>query len=395
MRRRTSTWDPNLREYTGSPFSPLQLRDSPLPSTPNGTRQQLFVRHNDSPASLCDNWRRSSSGSGISVEGTLPTTSLTLPSMEVKLSPVAVDAHERKSPSETPSSLIFTPPMVMAAQATVAAVSNLVTPIQLADRLSFCSTALGLSAMNMTENIKEIAKATQASNSLGRDSRADQQPEEPSRTPFTSTDAKGAVRPPLQDITASISVPRPMDIEYQAHPHSATTSNPTRATLKQITDASSKEILKPPIQISEGEARETISPNSPRKRKPSAKLCTAEVLKQSGTPTPHHRHPRARRSAPHLGKYAYYNNNGSRQQVKAPRATQTPDDSKRLRTRTTSAKGVENWNFNVSWATPTIDRSGQIILPAGMGWKGRSVGAVAMAGQPQPQRQRQPTAVIV
>jgi hypothetical protein len=394
MRRRTSTWDPHLREYPGSPLPSPHLRDSLLPSTPNGIRQRLFVRHDNSPASLSDNWRQSNSG--LTVDEMSPT-SLTLPSMEVKLSPAVVDGHERKPLSETPFSVISTPPMIaMASQATVA-VSNLVTPIQSADRLSFRATALGYSAMNVTENIKEAAsKVAQASNSVDRDGRADRHPEEPSGTPCTLTDAKGAVRLPLQDITASTSVPRPKTIEYSLRPLTATETSLTPVTLKQ-TDASSKEVFKP-VQVSEGDSRETTSPNSPNNQKPSADpnaLCAAEVLRPSGTPTPHNRHPRARRSAPHLGKYTHNNNNNARQQVKAPRATQTPDGSKRRRTRTASAKGVENWNFNVSWATPTIDRSGQIILPAGMGWKGRtSVGAV-VAGQPQPQRQRLPTGVIV
>ncbi|KAN0109906.1 hypothetical protein V8E52_008867 [Russula decolorans] len=397
MRRRTSTWDPHLREYPESPLSSPHLRDSLLPSTPNGIQQRLFVPHDNSPASLSDNWRQSSSG--LTVEGTSPT-SLTLPSMEDKLSPVVVHGHERKLLSETPFSVISTPPMIaMASQATVA-VSNLVSPIQSTDRFSFHTTTLGSSSMNVTENIKDAtAKVAQASNSVGRDGRADRHPEEPSGTPCTLTDAKGAVRLPLQDITASTSVPRPKTIEYPPHPLTATETGPTPLILKQNTDASSKEVFKPPVQLSEGDSRETTSPNSPHKRKPSADpnaLCVAEALQPSGTPTPHNRHPRARRSAPHLGKYTHNNNNSARQQAKAPRAAQTPDGSKRRRTRTASAKDVENWNFNVSRATPTIDRSGQIILPAGMGWKGRTfVGAVAMAGQPQLQRQRLPTGPIV
>jgi hypothetical protein len=308
------------------------------------------------------------------------------------LSPPVVDDHEISLP------LISTPPMIaMATQETVA-VNNLVTQIQSLNRLSFRSTALGSSAMNVKENIKEVVEATQVSNPVGRDSLVDRQPEEPSHTPCTSSDAKGVVRLPLQDITAPIYVPRPKAIECQAQPHTATTTGPTSVTLKQTTDTSPKEVLKQPIQINEGEARQTASSNSLRKRKPSAEsnvLFAAEVLQPSGTPTPYHRHPRARRSAPHLGKYTHNNNNSVRQQAKAQRVAQTPDGSKRQRMRTTSAKGVENWNFNVSWATPTIDRSGQIILPAGMGWKGRaSAGAVAMVGQPQQERQRQPTGVI-
>jgi len=385
MRRRTSTWDPHLREYLGSPLSSPHLRDSLLPSTPNGMRQRLFVRHDNSPASLSNNWRQSSSG--LTVEGTSPTSLSPTP---VELSPVLVDGHERKSLSETPFSVISTPPMIaMPFQATVA-LSNLVTPIQSAHRLSFRPTALGSSAINLTENFKEAAaKVAQASNFVGRDDRAGRHPEEPSGT---LTEAKGAVRLPLQDITASTSVPRLKTIEYPPHPLTAAiATGPTPVILKQFTDASLKEVFNPPVQVSEGDSREAISPNSPHKRKPSAD--PNALLQPSGTPTLHIRHPRVRRSVPHLSKY---NSNNTRQQANAHREAQTPDGSKRRRTRTTSAKGVENWNVNVSWATPTIDRSGQIILPAGTGWKGRtSVGGVPIAGQPQPQRQRLRTGVIV
>ena len=320
--------------------------------------------------------------------------------MEDKLSPGVMNGPERKLLSETPFSVVSTPPLIpMASQAKVA-VSNLVAPIQSADWLSFRATPLGFSAMSVTENIKEAAvKVAQASDSVDRDGRADRHSEEPSGSPCTLINVKGAFRLPLQDITASTSIPRPKMIEYPPHPLTATETGPTPVILKQMTDASSKEVFQPPIQLSEGDSRETTSLNSPHKRKPSADpkaLCAAEGHQPSETPTLHNRHPRARRSAPHLGKYTHNNNNIARQQAKAPRVAQTPDGSKRRRTRTSSAKDVENWNSNVSWATPTIDRSGQIILPAGMGWKGRTfVGVVAMAGQPQPQRQRVPTGVIV
>jgi hypothetical protein len=384
-RRRTSTWDPHLRECMEPPSTSPGPHDFLLPLTPKGMRQQ---RHNNSPAALSDNWRRSSSSP--TVEGTPSITTHTLPSMGVKLSPAVVDDHERKSPSKTLPALISTSPMItMAAQAT-APVSKLVIPIQSVYRLSSRSAALGSSptTKNMTETNKET---TQASNIVSRDSYAGRQPEEPNPTPCASTDAKGAGRRPLQDITGSM-MPVPKAIDCQAHILPTTETGPTLATLKQATHAS-KEALKTPNLIGEGETRATAPPNSPRKRKPSVEpnaLCAAEVLQLSDTPTPHHR-PRARRSAPHLGKYTH---NNKMQQAKAPRAAQTPDGSKRRRTRTASARGVENWNFN--WATPTIDSNGQIVLPAGMGWKGRSsAGAMAMAGQLQPQRQGQPTQVIV
>lgn len=387
MRRRTSTWDPHLCEYPGSPLSSPHISDSPPPSTPNNMRQRLFVCHDNSPASLCDNWRLSSSG--LTVEGTSPT-SFTPLSVEAKLSSVVADGHERRSLLESLSSVVSTPPMTAITPQATLAVSNLVTPIQSADQLP---TALGSSVMNVTENIEAAAKVAQACDPVGR---ADRHSEQLSGAPCTLIDAN-AVRLQLQDITTSISVPRRKTIE-NLHPLTAMATGPGPVTLKQIIDAYPKEVFKPLVQVREGDSRQTTLPNSPHKQKPSVDpntVYTAEVHQSSRTPTPHNRYPRARRSAPHLGKYSHNNNNNTRQQVKAPRAAQTPDGSKRRRTRTTSAKGVENWNLNVSWATPTIDRSGQIIVPAGMGWKGRSsVGAVAMVGRPQP-HQSPPTGAIV
>ena len=395
-RWRTSTWDPQLHEH-GSPTSSPPLHDSPLPLTPRGMRQQLYVCHNNSPVSPSDNLRQSSSGP--IVEGTPSTIALPLPSIETKLSLVVVEAYERKSPSKTSfsGSVVSTSPMRTMFARTSVPVSNLVTPLRFAGRLLARSAILGLSPIkNATENIKEVVEASQETNSVDRDIQTDQ-PEERSFTQRASTDAEGVGRRPLQDITGSISVPRLKAIEYRAHPLLATTTGPTPATLKQVADVSLNEVLRMPIPISEGNARDTTSPNSPRKRKPSAEPnapCDTEVLHFSGIPTLHRRRPRARRSAPHLGQYIYNFNHSAKQQIKPARAVQTPDGLKRRRTRTASARGAENWDFNdfnVSWSTTTVDRNGQIILPAGTGWKGLS--SAGTTGQQQ--RQRQPSAVIV
>lgn len=384
------TWDPQLHER-GSPSLSPPLHDSPLPLIPKGVRQQLFVCHNNSPVSLSDNLRQSSSGPVV--EGTPSTIALPLPSIEAKLSLVVVEAYERKSPSKTSFSGSTSPMRTMFARTSVP-VSNLVTPFRFAGRLLARSAILGLSpTKNATENIKEVVETSQATNSVDRDIQTDH-PEERSSTQCASTDAEGAGRCPLQDITASISVPRLKAIEYRAHPLLATTAGPIPAALKQVADVSLNEVLRMPIPIGEGKVRETTSPDSPRKRKPSAEPnapCDREVLHLSGIPTLHRRRPRARRSAPHLGQYIYNINNGAKQQIKPARAVQTPDGLKRRRTRTASARGVENWDFNVSWATTTVDRNGQIILPAGTGWK-----VLSSAGTTgQQQRQRQPSAVIV
>jgi len=192
-------------------------------------------------------------------------------------------------------------------------------------------------------------------------------------------------RRPLRDITFSFSALGLKGVEYLAVPPPETAQ--THTILSQALDIFRKYLLQTPTRISEDAnraIRETAL-NSPRKRKPSAEPhepCSVAVFQGSDDALTPHRRPRARRSALHLGRYAT-----SKQQAKTPRGTQTPEGSKRRRMRTASSRGVENWA--VTLTRPTIDHNGQIVLPAGTGWKGRS----SAAGQP-PQRQRQPTAVL-
>ncbi len=134
------------------------------------------------------------------------------------------------------------------------------------------------------------------------------------------------------------------------------------------------------------ESRETVLSSPHRKRKPSGEPNTQCAVKsamlspgESPTPAPCRR-PRSRRSAPHLGKSA-----SKKRQVK----TQTLEGSAtRRRMRTASALGVENVAVAVAAAAKAVDHNGQIVLPAGIGWKGRSLTASQL---PVAQRQRQPT----
>ncbi len=56
--------------------------------------------------------------------------------------------------------------------------------------------------------------------------------------------------------------------------------------------------------------------------------------------------------------------------------------------RTESTLGVENVAVAITAAATAVDRNRQIVLPAGTGWKGRSLTASQL---PVAQRQRQPT----
>jgi hypothetical protein len=134
---------------------------------------------------------------------------------------------------------------------------------------------------------------------------------------------------------------------------------------------------------------ESFLPSPLRKRKPSGEPLSQSAVKSAATHSPSesptsalHRRPRTRRSAPHLAGY-------NKRQVVV--TAQTPEGSaKRRRMRTTSALGMEN--VAVAFATATVDRNGQIVLPAGTGWKGRSLSSLTPSQLPvAPQRQGQPT----
>jgi hypothetical protein len=292
--------------------------------------------------------------------------------------------------------------MVTVAQATVPAVHQN-APIQPADPLP-SPTTLDPSTEKEMASVEESAETTKASQSVDAtdddpDDLENQQPEAPSPTPNASTAARREGRRPLRDITFSFSVPRSKAAsEYLAL--SPPPAAETPAIFSQVPDNLPKgHLLKTPTRTSEDfdRAIREIALNSPRKRRPSAAQSNLPVFQfeasdaslSMSTPVHPNRLPRARRSAPHLGKYAGKQQQ-QQQQGKLPHAAQTPDGFKRRRMRTASSRGVENWTINLAsataTATPMIDRSGQIVLPAGTGWKGRS-------GQ-IPQRQRHSTAVL-
>ena len=378
-RRKTTTWNPLLREYSASsPSSPHRL-DSPLPSTPRGIHQRLLLPHSNSPASQSDNWRQSNSA--LTAQGTPPTTAVTLPSTgEAESSPAAAETRESvrnlaqetsreecSVPLNTDAITSTAPTITTAGQVTLRAVEQN-TPVQAVDCPSSPPATMDRSTEKDTASVKEGAEATEASKSVSAtDNDWDSQQEAPSATPTTPTTTGMEGRRPLRDITFSFSAPGLKGVEYLAVPPAQ-----THTILSQVLD---KYLLQTPTRISEDAnraIRETTL-NSPRKRKPSVEPhepCSVPVFQGSDDALTPHRHPRARRSAPHLGRYA------TSKQAKTPRATQTPEGSKRRRMRTASSRGVENWA--VALATPRIDHNGQIVLPAGTGWKGRS----SAAGQP-------------
>jgi hypothetical protein len=190
-------------------------------------------------------------------------------------------------------------------------------------------------------------------------------------------------RLPLRDITASLA---PEAVDRLNPPSTLTVLDSTTArTFVSLRVAKIQRDLEAQTRTPVTESQETLFPSPNRKRKPSEPhtLCAVKsaMLSPSESPTPApYRRPRTRRSAPHLGKSP-----GNKRQVKI----QTPEGStKRRRMRTASALGMENVTVAVKAATMAVDRNGQIVLPAGTGWKGRSWTASQL---PVAQRQRQTT----
>ena len=307
---------------------------------------------------------------------------------EAQPSPVAIDTDENDSAQKAspkqcsvPSAITSTSPTLMTDSRVTAPVIGQDAPVQPVNRPSSPATLDPL-VVKETASISEDAEASNsvdATDDDDRDSVENQQPDLPNSTPSTSTVARKEGRRPLQDITFNFTAPWLKPLEYPAP-----TAIQTHSTLSQVSDILPKGLLKTPTRINEDLSRaiREAALNSPRKRKPSLEP-NESIFQPRDDPLTPHRLPRARRSAPHLGKFA------TKQSAKAPRAAQTPESSKRQRMRTASSRGVENWTMAL--ATPaTIDHSGQIVLPAGTGWKGRSSAVVP----PPPQHERKPTATL-
>ena len=404
-RRRTSTWNPLFPESSASSPSSPHRHDSSLPSTPRDFCQGVFVHESNrgSLASQSDNWRRPNSG--LASNARLPAT--VGKGAGAESTPVAVETPERNpAPAISPQAstalvktdaITSTSMITTVAQATVPVVGQN-TPIQPADHLPSPPT-LDISTEKEMGSAAETTKASKSADAADNDpdNQENQQLEAPSPTPSAFTAAGRESRRPLRDITFSFSVPKSKAASEDLALAPPTTVE-TLAIFSHVPDIFPKgHLLRTPTRTSEDfdrAIRETAL-NSPRKRRQSAAESNLPVFQFKAlsmfTPAHPNRLPRARRSAPHLGKYT---GKQQQQQGKLPRAAQTPDGLKRRRIRTASSRGVENWTINLASAsaaaTPTIDHSGQIVLPAGTGWKGRSL---VGAGQ-IPQRQRQPTAVL-
>jgi hypothetical protein len=360
-RARTLTWDPSLHERSTSlPSSPHGC-DPPLHFTPKNTlRHRLFLRQGNSPACQSDDWRRPSDGwTGVETLPASENGTPTLPQMVVKSSPPGTETGKCTLSPETSAQSSSLPPQVGATQSVKYLPSH---PSVFGSQEEVTASALP----------KQGAEASTSSPAVteGSGNRVKQQPERSALTTLTSPEAEKEGRSPLQDIQIAL---LPTAVSRFSYPPAMTISPPTTAL--QVADALRKNPLRVPHPVIADTVQEIVLPSPLRKRKSSGEPNAAEVPQTSISPALQ-RHPRARRSAPHLGRH--YN----KQQVNVHRAEQTPESSKRRRVRTASAKGVENWN--VSSAAPAVDRNGQIVLPAGTGWKGRS----SSAGQP-PQRHRQ------
>jgi hypothetical protein len=203
-----------------------------------------------------------------------------------------------------------------------------------------------------------------------------------------SLNAEKENRVPLRDITASLALSEAVDRLNPPFTPNVLVSTTARTFSLQVAKVIQRE-LEPPSRTPVMESRETPHPSPHRKRKPSGEPHTPCVVKSamfspSESPTSvSHRRPRSRRSTPHPGKSA-----SGKCQVKA----QTPEGSaKRRRMRTASARGMENVALAAAAAATAVDRNGQIVLPAGTGWKGRSLNSLIPSQLPVAQRQRQPS----
>ncbi|KAH9174397.1 hypothetical protein EDB89DRAFT_2067696 [Lactarius sanguifluus] len=374
-RVRTTTWEPRLREYLATPPS------SPhTPFMPKSVHQRFFGRQCDSPASLTNNWRRSN-WSLTAVETSLakgndPFTPPPPPPPVEKVSSSPTEStyelNDFNTSPKLPAPKFFTPsqtetivpPMSTQALASVDNQSSLVPQgDQLLSRpseLEFAERVTGPVPDDSTEQTESRKPARAIGDTVNF------------AAPFKMEEES---RFPLRDITTSLPVLVAVD---RPNPPSTPTVLASMTAL-QVANVIQRD-LEAPSRTPVMESRETPLPSPYRKRKPSGEPNTqcavkSAVLSPSESPTPApHRRPRTRRSAPHLGKSA-----SNKRQVK----TQTPEGSaKRRRMRTASALGVENV------VAATVDRNGQIVLPAGTGWKGRSMTASQL---PVPQRQRQQT----
>ncbi|KAH9976369.1 hypothetical protein BGW80DRAFT_915744 [Lactifluus volemus] len=361
-RARTLTWDPSLHERSTSlPSSPHGC-DPPLHFTPKNTlRHRFSLRPGNSPACQSDDWRRpSDSLTGVEILPASENRTLTLPQMVVKPSPQVTGTEKCALSPETSAQSPSLPSQIGVIQSVKHLPSH---PSVFGSTEEVTASALP----------KQGAEASTSSPAVieGSGNRVEQQPERSGLTTFTSLHAGNEDRSPLRDITIAL---LPTVVSRFSYPSTMTVSPPTTAL--QVADVLRKNALRVPNLVNGmigDTVQEIISPSPLRKRKSSGEPIAAEVPQSSVSPALQ-RHPRARRSAPHLGKH------GDKQQVNVHRSEQTPESTKRRRVRTASAKGVENWNVS-SAAPAAVDRNGQIVLPAGTGWKGRS----SSAGQPHRQ----------
>ncbi|KAI0264250.1 hypothetical protein BC834DRAFT_277346 [Gloeopeniophorella convolvens] len=396
VRARTSTWDSYSRGYPESPPSSPCTRGSMFPFTPKSSHPRLsHYQDESSRASLSCNWRNTNA-----VGTPQSTEKATLTSPIVKISSAQNVTRDNDRHSEAMGQgFPVSPPAEMTISA-AAAVTSFTQRCSEPGSAVSDRPAKEDSPRHSTTEINEgqpgrvcrpvsspislVVEQDQGTKSAmvapgNSETQLNQQSVMPERLISDLVSDQG-VRSPLWDAAAILS-----SSPTSSNRHAAiSTTEPVTGSTKEVPLMLPTLTMNGPRTPRVATAEDTgklqrhvvLLSSSPRKRKPSAEPGSAKLPELSEHRSSRPR-PRPRLSAPHLGK------NGTKSSTKAQRTPQTPESSKRRRVRTASAQGVENS------PAAAIDRSGQIVLPSGTGWKGRSL----TPGRP-PQRQRQPTAAV-
>ena len=375
-RLRTSTWDPRLRELLATPLPPPSACNSTLPFTPENVHQRLFGRQYNSPASLNNTWRRfgptlTFMETPLAKENDPCTAPLPLVKKVNSSSLIIVRRMSLMQSLKLPAPEFSTSSQTMAIVSS-RAFDNRSSLDQPGDRILYHPSELkpvqkvtvptADGSAEQTESNEPVRTVTKVANSVA------------------SSHAEKENRTPLRDITTSLVL---SEVADRLNPPSTLVSTTARTFSLQFAKVIQGE-LEPASRTRVTESRETLFPSPHRKRKPSGEPHTpcfvksAAMFSPSESPSPvSYRRPRSHRSTPHLAS--------AKRQVKA----QTPESSaKRRRMRTTSARGMENVALAAVTAAAVVDRNGQIVLPAGTGWKGRSLNSLIPSQLPVAQRQR-------
>ena len=376
-RVRTSTWDPRLRELWATPPSSPYACNS-LPFTPMSVGQRLFGRQCNSPASLAHDWRRLSSTS--TVVGTPPQAKgndACTPLVEKVSSPLAKlrPMSSTKLPKFPASEFsILSETTTIASPMSARAFDNQSSLIQSEDQI-----------LSYPPELSHVEKAIVPAPDDGTEQPESSKLVRPATEVWDNAEKEN--RLPLRDITTSMVVSETIGcLKPPSTPTVLASSTARMIASLQVANDIQRELE---ASTRTTTVMEPLLPSPLRKRKPSGEPLSQSAIKSATTRSPSesptsalHRRPRTRRSAPHLAGH-------NKRQVVVTAQT-LEGSAKRRRVRTASALGMEN--VAVAFPTATVDRNGQIVLPAGTGWKGRSLSSLTPSQLPvAPQRQRRPT----